>query len=111
MVAARLPITNKRLWCSVIVAASLCLVFLGMKIPDISRLHSPKPRPRAVVTTAVKACPQAGIRVQADVETCQPSLLLNFPEPFRSSSQQEIHKFCFIPIKQHSARAPPVIAA
>jgi len=103
-----IPISNKKLWCSVIVTASLCLVFLGMRVPNLSKLHTPKPRPRAVIETTVKAGQPAGTRVIADVDAYQIALVLNPPTPFRSSFRQEIRKFNFIPIENHTARAPPL---
>ena len=104
----KIPITNVRLWGSVIVTASLCLVFLGMRVPNLSKLSSPKPRPRAVIETPVKAGQPAGARVNADVVSCQIAHLLTVPTPFNSSFHQEIRKFNFIPIEYHTARAPPV---
>jgi hypothetical protein len=111
MTASRIPITNTRLRCAVIVTVSLCLVFLGMRAPNISRAHSPKPRPRAVIETAVKISQMAGTRVNVDVEACKIALVLNISTPFRSTFRQEIRKISFIPIEHHTARAPPVIPA
>ncbi|ABQ24734.1 hypothetical protein Gura_0520 [Geotalea uraniireducens Rf4] len=99
---------HKRLLCTVIATAALCLVFLGMRVPNLSKLHSPKPRPRAIIETTVKAGQPAGIRVNADVVTCQIAPFLAVPTPFSSSFHQEIRKFNFIPIEHHTARAPPV---
>jgi len=43
MSCSELSITSKRLWCTLIVTVtvSVCLVLLGMKLPNVSRLHSP----------------------------------------------------------------------
>ena len=110
MSVLKIPISNKRLCCTVFVTASLFLVFLGMRVPNLSKLHSPKPRPRAIIETTIKASQTAGIRVNADVIACPLALVLNFPTPFISSSRQEIRKVDFISIEHQSARAPPVIS-
>lgn len=107
-----MSITSKKLWWAGIVAVSLCLVFLGIRVPDVSRLHSPKPRPRAVIEkTTVKVCHQDGIKVSLDLEACQTFVVLPTPVLFRPSSRQGIHTVQLIPIKHHTARAPPVIPA
>jgi len=83
-----------------------------MKVPDLSRLHSPKPRPRAVIETAVKACQAAVTKATAGVATFQLPPILSVPtSSFRSSYRQKIIKLSFIAVDHNTARAPPVIAA
>lgn len=103
--------TNRTLCCTVLLAVSLCLVFLGVRVPNLSNLHKPKPRPRAVIETSVKAGQAAGAKVHVDVAACQAAIVLTIPASFGSSFRQEIPKFNFIPIGHHAARAPPVISA
>lgn len=107
-----MSITSKRVWWTGIAALSLCLVLLGMKVPDVSRLHSPKPRPRAVIEkTPVKICNQDAIKAGLYLEACQTFVVLPVRMLFRSSFRQGIHSVQLIPIKHHTARAPPVISA
>lgn len=102
---------NRTLCWTVLLAVSLCLVFLGVRLPNLSKPHKPKPRPRAVIETSVKAGQPAGVKVHVDVATCQTATVLTIPTSFGSSFQQEIHRFNLIPIGHHTARAPPVISA
>lgn len=103
--------TNRTLCCTVLFAVSLCLVFLGVRVPNLSKPHKPKPRPRAVIETTVKAGQLAGAKVHVDAAACQVAIVLTVPTSFGSSFQQDIHRFNFIPIGHHAARAPPVISA
>jgi len=47
---------NKRFLSWTVMAISLFLVSLGIRVPNLTRLHSsPKPNPRAILETACKA--------------------------------------------------------
>jgi hypothetical protein len=45
---------NKNLLRLVTCAAALCILFIGMRVPDISRPHRPKPTHRAFIEKQVK---------------------------------------------------------
>lgn len=106
-----LSITSKRLYCTVIVTVtvSLCLVLLGMKVPNLSRLHSPKPRPRAVIENSVKVSHHQGYGTaeSLDLEACRITLVP--PAPLLSSAafRPEVPAARLAPIKHYTARAPP----
>ena len=104
--------SNKKVIYTLTVTGSLFLVSLGMKVPDLSRLHHPKPRPRAVIETTVKACQAAVTKANVDVAAFQFPVALDFStSSFRSSFQQKIHRPAFVALEHNTARAPPVIAA
>jgi hypothetical protein len=56
MVRLRHRHKNKRVFAWSVMAISLFLVSLGIRVPNLTRLHSsPKPNPRAILETASKA--------------------------------------------------------
>lgn len=103
---------NRKLVFSAIVPACLFLIFLGMKVPDISRPARPAPRPRAVVESALKGAQEAGKRLSAEVATLPVSPRLA-PEPAvsRSLFSPPAPRFAtLVPIRP-AARSPPPHAA
>ena len=114
MSCTELSITSKRRWCTAVATAavSVCLVLLGMKVPDLSRLHSPKPRPRAVIENSVKVSPHPGYGTgeNLDLEACRITIVLRTSLLCRASFRQTIHTVSLVSIKHYTARAPPLIA-
>jgi len=110
-----LSITSKRLCCTVIVAVtvSLCLVLLGMKVPNLSRLHSPKPRPRAVLENSVKVSHHQGHGTgeSLDLEACRITLVLRASLLLSAAFLPAIPAARLAPIKHYTARAPPLISS
>ncbi|SNB46910.1 hypothetical protein SAMN06269301_2382 [Geobacter sp. DSM 9736] len=104
---------SKRHAGKVALAVSFFLVFLGMRVPDITRPHSPKPRPRAVIESPVKAGQPAGQKASATsvFEACQPPTAPGLPPLFRTSFLCKLESFSSILVQQHVARAPPLIPA
>jgi len=110
-----LSITSKRLCCTIIVTVtiSLCLVLLGMKVPNLSRLHSPKPHPRAVIENSVKVSHHQvyGTGESLDLEACRTTLVLRAPLLLSAAFLRAIPAARLAPIKHYTARAPPLIAS
>jgi hypothetical protein len=101
--------SNRTLLAWYIIPACLFLIALGMRLPDLARLHSsPKPTPRAVVESASKAGKSVVVKqVVAAVFFSSPNELPErelFPLRFRTVSYQVESS---VP-PQISARAPPV---
>jgi hypothetical protein len=102
---------SKKIVYSVAVTVSLSLIILGMGVPNISRLHSAKPRPRAVIETAVKTGQEAGTRASVSMEACQNGFTLDIPTAYRSFTKRANLSYNHGPLEQRVARAPPAIPA
>jgi hypothetical protein len=99
-----------------VMAISLFLVSLGIRVPNLTRLHSsPKPNPRAILETACKASKPA----LAKATTARHVISV---EPFNSVFElpaPKLSPLCFLAVAykckatvppQVSARAPPFFA-
>ena len=110
MVSLRYKHKNKRLLAWYIIPICLFLVALGIRVPNLTRLHtSPKPTPRAVLETASKTCKTVVVAKQIvamDCFDCVPMLVA--PELFPLRFLPVAYRFSYTAPPQISARAPPV---
>ncbi len=88
---------------------ALFLIFLGIRVPDISSHHSPKPRPRAIVEHLVKVAPT--VFKDSWAPSFEPTSAAVVPAPIitdRSAEPFCDHTLCCtVEVQYHAARAPP----
>ena len=98
---------GKRMIAYAVVITCLFLVSMGIKVPNLSRLHSPKPCPRAIIENASKTSQDATAKSLIAVELCDHAPSLQPPRAFRSTFPQQTCQFSSLPPSQSGARAPP----
>jgi len=102
---------HKNLLILVTCVTAVCILFMGMRVPDISRPHRPKPTHRAFIEKQAKTCQQA---VKKSVEVLA---ILAKPGQPRTAATYRIHPlFAFQlpgvpPLFPNLSRAPPVFSA
>jgi len=113
MVSLRYKHKNKRLLAWYIIPICLFLAALGIRVPNLTRLHSsPKPIPRAVIEAASKANKSDVVAKQVVAMECVDSVPeLLAPELFPSRFLPVAYRFSSTALPQISARAPPVLAS
>ena len=96
--------------CAAAIIFALFLIFLGIRVPDISSHHSPKPRPRAIVEHLVKVSPEV-VSKDSWVPSFETPSAAVAPAPIttdRSVEPIRDHTLCCsMEIQYHAARAPP----
>ena len=103
---------NKRLLAWSIIPLCLFLVSLGLRVPNLTRLHpSPKPAPRAVVETASKADKPALAKQIFVVELFNSVPELLAPELLPLRFLPLTYRFSSTAPPQIAARAPPVFVS
>lgn len=90
-------------------AIPLFLVCLGMRVPDFSRPHKPKPLRRAVLEkTSARTIVQSVIKADLDpVATSQPSLELLPTEAYAPEAHPVYLPVPLLSLSPVSPRAPP----
>ena len=95
----------------VICVTAVCILFMGMRVPDISRPHRPKPIHRAFIEKQVKTFQQA---VKKSVELL--AVLAKPVEQGTAAPYRTRYLFTFqitgvSPLFPNLSRAPPVFSA
>jgi hypothetical protein len=91
-----------------IIPLTLFIVLLGMRVPDVSRPHSPRLHPRAVVEISAKALQEAGVEASIPVMAGHPSFAVTVPlQSDRAYSHRESSPTESVPAEHLYARAPP----
>jgi len=112
MVSLRYKHRNKRLLVWSILPLCLFLVALGIRVPNLTRLHSsPKPAPRAVIESASKASKSAVARQFIAMECFDAIPELLAPELFPTRFLPVAYQFSDTAPPQISARAPPAFTS
>jgi hypothetical protein len=98
---------QKRFSLLVAFLTAFCLLFAGMRVPDISRPHRPKPSQRAVIESPVKAS-QQHVNKSTDILAI-PATPAESPTAFvyRTEFVSVLHSIQFPPLFPNSSRAPP----
>jgi hypothetical protein len=114
MVRLRHLHTNKRVLAWSVMAISLFLVSLGIRVPNLTRLHSsPKPNPRAILETTCKSSKPALSKAATAKHVVSVELFNSVPE-LPAPRLFPLHfpalaYSCIATVSpQISARAPPV---
>jgi hypothetical protein len=103
---------SKRFLAWSIIPICLFLVSLGIRVPNLSRLHSsPKPNPRAVIENAGKASKPVLVKHVMAIElfNCVTELLA--PEVFSAGFLPVASRFISTASPQIAARAPPTFTS
>jgi hypothetical protein len=95
----------------VIVAVSLLLVFLALRVPAMLAVHSPRTNSREVIETAVKDSQEGVSRQNFAGAVFRNPVPLDLPTSYRESSRRESHAYLFLAVEFFNARAPPVPVA
>mgnify|MGYP001359677938 CR=1 FL=1 len=108
MKAVRKLITNQRQFLAVFSVIALSLAVLGMRTPNLSRPHSPKPTHRAVIEYTAKSVQQSAFKdVIAGEIVCNKIRLISPParklQPSRRHDSIHVVAITYI-----SSRAPPL---
>ena len=100
---------NKKILSQTIFTIFLCVFIaaLGMRVPNISRPHSPKPHFRAVVENVSKASQEIGKKSVSVVAVLTEAVELFSPQPVESSHQQGWRNLSTNLIS-NASRAPPL---
>ncbi len=100
---------HRRLSLVVTLVAAFCLLFAGMRVPDPSRPHRPKPSQRAVMESQAKS-PQSGVKKSLEFVAALPSPLeFSLPLPRSADSSVTSLGRGVSPIFPNASRAPPVV--
>lgn len=105
--------TNRNCIAVLTVFATVFLLFLGMRVPDLNQLTQPKPRPRAVIKQQLKsvttAAPSTKSHVDPFVATLTNSVTSGPPHlAVAGSADLPVNTPSSVPPKGlHSGRAPP----
>ena len=106
MILARKRFPATRVAC-LLLLSSLFLIALGMQVPDFSHPHSPKPRPRAIIETAVKSAKESAHGWSKLIAACSPAIVLCGLQPVRVPFRPEQYAFLCTIISYIPARSPP----
>lgn len=86
-----------------------CLLFAGMRVPDLSRPTRPKPNPKAVLECQTKES-QSSIKKSQEFVAVLPCLLeCSLPLPRRTEPSVASPGRGVSPLFPHASRAPPVV--
>ena len=90
----------------------LFLVFVGMRVPDLSRPHKPKPMRRAVLeNTSARSIVQSVVKNNLDpVITNLPTLVFLATEEYIPEAQPIYLSVPLLSLSPFPPRAPPVIS-
>lgn len=90
-------------------AAAFCLLFAGMRVPDPSRPHRPKPSQRAVIENQVKST-HSGIKKPCEAAAILPSPLeLSLPLPSSTEPSVTCRGRSVPALFPNASRAPPLV--
>jgi hypothetical protein len=88
---------------------AFCLIFGGMRVPDISRPHRAKPKYRAVIENKTNSC-QTSIKKIIDFVALVPSITgTPAPQPAPADFQSRVPASYFSPLFPNASRAPPFV--
>lgn len=88
---------------------AVCILFAGMRVPDISRPHRAKPKHRAVIENKTKTC-QPSIKKAVELVALVPTLTDSLaPLATRTEFPASYSARCVSPLFPNSARAPPTL--
>lgn len=92
---------------------TICLLVFGMRVPDPSRPHRPKPKPRAYIEQQFKKCQEAVAKKSLDHVQ---AVLAQDPEPVNRTVYRAEYPSAFngtapSPFFPNLSRAPPVLSA
>lgn len=98
---------NRKVLLTTIFPVTFFLLFLGMRIPDLTRNVPPKPKPRAVVENVEKESKEISSSQQQDVDQCKPFRIVSgMSDPgYLTHSGYEAP---FKVVKESASRAPPL---
>jgi hypothetical protein len=112
MVRIHYKLRNKRLLAWSIIPICLFLVSLGIRVPNLSRLHSsPKPTPRAVIENVSKAGKFAMVKHVMAIELFNSVPEVLAPQFIPARFRPVIHRLTRTVPPQIAARAPPVVTS
>jgi hypothetical protein len=94
-----------------IVAVSLLLVFLALRVPVILAVHSPRTSSREGIETAVKDSQEGFSRQNFAGAVFHNPVPLDLPTSYRESARRESHAYLFLAVAFFNARAPPAPVA
>ena len=95
-----------------VITICLFLVFLGIRVPDLTSLHSsPNPKPRAIIETSSKTGKSAIAKSVIAFEHFNAIPELLPPKLVRSRLRPEVYQFKSAAPPQIGARAPPVFCS
>lgn len=103
-------LSHKGLLTLVTCVATLCILVLGMRVPDLSRPHRPKPKPRAYIEQQYKKTQPAQAKKCLEVE--QPVLLtavveIPLPASCRTTYASSPPTGATRAVPPNNSRAPP----
>ncbi|HBG04327.1 MAG TPA: hypothetical protein DDY22_01940 [Geobacter sp.] len=105
----KINLSTKNLLISVTCVTAICILFMGMRVPDISRLHRPKPTHRAFIEKQVKPCQQAVKKTVQVVAIPATPVELGAAVAYRTRLLFAFQVTGFPPLFPNSSRAPPVL--
>ena len=90
---------------------ALCILFMGMRVPDVSRPHRPKPIHRAFIEKQVKTWQQQALKKSLELH----AVLAKPVEPgaavrYRAHNLFAFQVTGFPPLFPNSSRAPPFLS-
>jgi hypothetical protein len=91
------------------VATVFCILFIGMRVPDISRPHRPKPTHRAVIEKQVNPTQYAAKKlIEIVAVAAKPTEILT-PTVSQTVFYISLHDTSFVPNSLKLARSPPAL--
>lgn len=99
---------SRQRYLSIIIPIFGFLAFLGMRVPDISRPHDPKPRPRAVIQHLFKASEEVCHHLPFDAATPLSVIVTHPVGAFCRILPQPATPVVSIASAPPSSRGPPV---
>lgn len=101
-------IQNKQLRTVITCVTVLSILFLGMRVPDISRPHRHKPTNRAVIDKQVKA-PQSAVKKSVEIVAISiRPVEISSPVFYRSDFQYAFQPPGYPHFSPNAPRAPPL---
>ena len=101
------PHMRKRLFIWWVMPVCLFLVSMGVRVPNLTTLHPPKPSARAIIEASNKTSQDATAKDVVALEFCDHPATQPSPEIFASRFHREEYRFSSITPALRSARAPP----
>jgi len=107
-------LSHRRLLVLVTCMTTICVLVLGMRLPDLSRPHRPKPKPRAYIEQQFKKSQESVAKKSLDhvqaaeaTQPCEPVVRTIY----RTEYPPAFHGAAASPFFSSRSRAPPPLSA